>query len=220
MGLLTGITFGIVKEGVPYILFMAFCTLVFAMIHWKILATLFLILTFLTLNFFRDPERITPDEDGIIVSPADGKIVDIKRAEDPLDGSEKIKISIFMNIFNVHVNRAPVSGEIKKIKYIPGKFINASLDKASKDNERNLIRISNSDGEFTVVQIAGLIARRIVCWVKEDESVRIGQKIGLIKFGSRVDLYLPSGYEVEISLGDKVYAGLSVVAKKQSTLKY
>ncbi len=217
MGILTGKTMGILKEGMPYILFFALCTLVFALLHWKILAALFLILTFLTLNFFRDPERIVPDGENIVVSPADGKIVDISRAKDPLDNSEKTKISIFMNIFNVHVTRAPVSGEIKKIKYIPGKFVNAAFDKASQDNERNIIKIANSNGEFTIVQIAGLIARRIVCWAKESEHVEKGQKIGLIKFGSRVDLYLPSRYEIDISLGQKVYGGITVVAKRQQT---
>jgi len=214
MNIFKGQSFGIVKEGVPYILFGALCSLVFALIGLKFIAILFLIITFFTLNFFRDPERIPPKEEGIVISPADGKVVDISRAKDPFLGEEREKISIFMNIFNVHVNRAPVSGKIQQIRYIKGKFLNASLDKASEFNERNMLRITTEDGDFTVVQIAGLIARRIVCWVRESEEVAISQRIGLIKFGSRVDLYLPPGYKIKVSNGQKVIAGLSVVAKK------
>ena len=213
--LLTGMSFGIAKEGIPFILFFAFCTLIFALIDFKILSILFLAMTFFVLNFFRDPERYPPYEENVVVSPADGRVVEIKKVLDPISNIEKSRISIFMNIFNVHVNRSPVSGEIKEIKYIPGKFFNAELDKSSEKNERNLINIKSEQGDFTVVQIAGLIARRIVCWVKKGDKVLIGQRIGMIKFGSRVDLYIPSGYEIEVHKGDKVIAGQTIVAKKQ-----
>ena len=213
--ILTGMSFGIAKEGIPFILFFAFCTLIFALIDFKILSILFLALTFFVLNFFRDPERYPPSDENVVVSPADGKVVEIKKVLDPIRNIEKSRISIFMNIFNVHVNRSPVSGEIKEIKYIPGKFFNAELDKSSEKNERNLINIKSNHGDFTVVQIAGLIARRIVCWVKKGDKVLIGQRIGMIKFGSRVDLYIPSGYEIIINKGQKVVAGLTILAKKQ-----
>lgn len=212
--LLTGMSFGIVKEGIPFILFFAFCTLIFALIDFKILSILFLAMTFFVLNFFRDPERYPPYEENVVVSPADGRVVEIKKVLDPISNIEKSRISIFMNIFNVHVNRSPVSGEIKEIKYIPGKFFNAELDKSSEKNERNLINIKSEQGDFTVVQIAGLIARRIVCWVKKGDKLLIGQRIGMIKFGSRVDLYIPSGYEIEVHKGDKVIAGQTILAKK------
>ncbi len=213
--ILTGMSFGIAKEGIPFILFFAFCTFIFALIDFKILCILFLALTFFVLNFFRDPERYPPCDENVVVSPADGKIVEIKKVLDPIKGIEKLRISIFMNIFNVHVNRSPVSGEVQQIKYIPGKFFNASLDKSSEKNERNLISIKTKYGDFTVVQIAGLIARRIVCWIKKGDKLTIGQRIGMIKFGSRVDLYLPSGYEIIINKGQKVVAGLTILAKKQ-----
>ncbi|GAB6886692.1 phosphatidylserine decarboxylase family protein [Desulfothermus okinawensis JCM 13304] len=213
--ILTGLSFGIVKEGIPFIFFFVFCSLIFALINFRILALLFLILTFFVMNFFRDPERYPPDGKNIVISPADGKVVDIKKVPDPINGLEKTRISIFMNVFNVHVNRSPVSGEVKKIKYIPGRFFNASLDKSSEKNERNLIVISSGNQEFTVVQIAGLIARRIVCWIKEGERVTIGQRIGMIKFGSRVDLYLAPGYEIIVSRGEKVIAGQTILAKKE-----
>ncbi|GAB6161268.1 phosphatidylserine decarboxylase family protein [Desulfothermus naphthae] len=213
--LLTGMSFGIAKEGIPFILFFAFCTFIFALIDFKILSILFLAMTFFVLNFFRDPERYPPYEENVVVSPADGRVVEIKKVLDPISNIEKSRISIFMNIFNVHVNRSPVSGEIKEIKYIPGKFFNAELDKSSEKNERNLINIKSEQGDFTVVQIAGLIARRIVCWIKKGDKVLIGQRIGMIKFGSRVDLYIPSGYEIEVHKGDKVIAGQTILAKKQ-----
>ncbi len=212
--ILTGVSFGIVREGIVYILFFAFSTLVFSLLGMRIFAIFFLILTGLVLNFFRDPERFVPEEKGAIISPADGKIVEITKSIDPITGEKKNKISIFMNIFNVHVNRAPVSGKIQKIRYIKGKFFNASFDKASSENERNILLIHSPHGDFTVVQIAGLIARRIVCWVKEGDDILKGQRIGMIKFGSRVDLYLPKGYEIIVQKGEKVLAGESIVAKR------
>ncbi len=207
---------GICPEGLSVILFTALCAEVFALLSWPIPAMVFLIFTLFAMNFFRDPQRISPEEEGIILSPADGKVVEIGEEIDPFTEEKRIRISIFMNIFNVHVNRSPVSGRVKEIRYIKGKFFNASLDKASSDNERNLILLEDREGRtFTVVQIAGLIARRIVCWVKKGDNLIIGERLGLIKFGSRVDLYLPSGYEIITGVGERVLAGIDILAREK-----
>jgi len=209
-------SFGICYEGLPLILFTALCAEVFAFLSWPIAAITFLMLTFFVMNFFRDPQRIPPEEEGVVVSPADGKVVDIRTHPEPFTGENRTRISIFMNVFNVHVNRSPISGKVKRIKYIKGKFFNASLDKASSDNERNLMLLEDKEGRsFTVVQIAGLIARRIVCWTKRGEELEIGERLGLIKFGSRVDLYLPEGYEINTKVGERVLAGIDIVARKK-----
>jgi phosphatidylserine decarboxylase len=204
---------GIAKEGLPYIGLGAFVTLVLAVLGWEVPALIVLILTILTLNFFRDPERVTPQEPGLAVAPADGKIVFAGPAVDPATGQVRTKVSIFMNVFNVHVNRTPVTGRVERITYFPGKFLNAALDKASEDNERNQFRILDEYGHgWTMVQIAGLVARRIVCWTEEGDEVSRGQRIGLIKFGSRVDLYLPDAYDVRVTKGQHTCAGLTVMA--------
>ncbi|WP_031387682.1 phosphatidylserine decarboxylase family protein [Desulfonatronum thiodismutans] len=204
---------GVAKEGLPYIGLGAFVTLILAVLGWGGVAVIALVLTILTLNFFRDPERVTPQEPGLAVAPADGKIVFIGPAVDPATGQVRTKVSIFMNVFNVHVNRTPVTGRVGGITYFPGKFLNAALDKASEDNERNQFRIVDEHGHgWTVVQIAGLVARRIVCWAEEGDEVARGQRIGLIKFGSRVDLYLPDAYEVRVTKGQHTCAGLTVMA--------
>ncbi|GAB6058268.1 phosphatidylserine decarboxylase family protein [Desulfonatronum parangueonense] len=205
---------GVCKEGFPYIGLGVFVTLTMAIMGWTIPALVGLILTILTLNFFRDPEQVTPREPGLAIAPADGKIVYIGLAVDPATGKTRQKVSIFMNVFNVHVNRTPVTGRVEKITYFAGKFLNASLDKASEDNERNQFRIVDEFGHgWTMVQIAGLVARRIVCWAEEGDEVTRGQRIGLIKFGSRVDLYLPEEYKVCVTKGQKTFAGLTVMAK-------
>ncbi len=207
--------YGICAEGIPYVAFCALCSVVFALLSWGMAAVFFVILTFFVMNFFRDPQRIAPQEKGVVLSPADGRVVKIGPAVDPFTGEKRQRISVFMNVFNVHVNRAPVASEVVEIRYIKGRFLNASLDKASADNERNLILLRDDEGNaFTVVQIAGLIARRIVCWVEKGERLLQGERLGLIKFGSRVDLYLPEGYEVDIRMGEKVLAGLDVIARK------
>ncbi len=205
---------GLAKEGLPYIGLGAFVTLILAVLGWGVAAVIALILTILTLNFFRDPERVTPQEPGLAVAPADGKIVFVGPAVDPATGQVRTKVSIFMNVFNVHVNRTPVTGRVERITYFPGKFLNAALDKASEDNERNQFRIVDEHGHgWTVVQIAGLVARRIVCWAEEGDDVRRGQRVGLIKFGSRVDLYLPDAYEVCVTKQQQTCAALTVMAK-------
>lgn len=212
---------GVCREGLPYVGLAVFMTLVLAVLGWTIPTLAALVLTALILNFFRDPERITPNDPGLAVAPADGRIVFVGPARDPATGETRQKVSIFMNVFNVHVNRTPVAGKVEAIAYFPGKFLNASLDKASEENERNLLRIVDDAGcAWTVVQIAGLIARRIVCWTEEGDTVQRGQRIGLIKFGSRVDLYLPDAYEACVSMQQRTCAGVTVMARmKEKTLE-
>ena len=163
--------------------------------------------------FFRDPDRIPPSGDSGILSPADGTVILVERVqEDRFLNREMTKISIFMSIFNVHVNRAPVTGALERVVYFPGKFFAANLDKASRDNEHNVLIINGpGDSQMIVVQIAGLIARRIVCWVKPGDRLIRGQRFGLIRFGSRLDVYLSPDIKPEVRLGQKVQAGLSVL---------
>jgi phosphatidylserine decarboxylase len=171
------------------------------------LATLFV------LQFFRDPARDVPDEPRAVVSPADGRIVMVGRAQDPYLKREALKISVFMNVFNVHSNRAPVDGVVKERWYYPGAFVNAALDKASLENERNALWLRTAAGaDVTCVQIAGLIARRILCYVDAGAELVRGQRFGFIRFGSRVDVYLPLDAEPRAAIGDKVYAAETVLA--------
>ncbi|MBQ0805316.1 MULTISPECIES: phosphatidylserine decarboxylase [unclassified Sulfitobacter] len=168
--------------------------------------------------FFRDPERVTPKGDNLVISPADGIISLIEPAVPPAElgmaDTPLTRVSVFMNVFNCHVNRAPVAGEITDIAYRAGKFFNASLDKASKDNERNSLRIKMADGrDIAVVQIAGLVARRIVCFTTPGAHTQAGQRFGLIRFGSRVDVYLPEGVEPKVSIGQTMVAGETVLAE-------
>lgn len=170
--------------------------------------------TLFALQFFRDPARPIPKEEGVVLSPADGRVVAVQRCHDPYIGREALKISVFMNVFNVHSNRVPIDGRVMQINYFPGKFLNASLDKASINNERNAMVLMTLTGEaITVVQIAGLIARRILCYAKEGQSVQRGERYGFIRFGSRVDLYLPLHAKPLVTIGEKVHATQSVVAK-------
>jgi phosphatidylserine decarboxylase len=204
---------GICLEGLPYIGLAVFTTLVFALLGWWPAAVVALALTFLVVNFFRDPLRVVPTDPGLAVSAADGRVVKVGPGRDPVTGEDRLYIAVFMNIFNVHVNRFPVAGSVSKIHYIPGKFVNACLDKASSDNERNIVVIRDEDGRsWTMVQIAGLVARRIVCWAEEGDTLRRGQPFGVIKFGSRVDLYLPADYVPYVVVGQRVLAGQTPVA--------
>jgi phosphatidylserine decarboxylase len=165
------------------------------------------------LQFFRDPPREVPGDEKTVVSPADGRIVVVGKAHDPYLGREALKISVFMNVFNVHSNRAPVDGEVKQAWYNAGSFVNAALDKASTENERNALWIKTAAGtDITCVQVAGLIARRILCYVKAGDKLGRGQRYGFIRFGSRVDVYLPLTARVKASLGDKVSAASTVLA--------
>ncbi|MDP5326127.1 MAG: phosphatidylserine decarboxylase, partial [Paracoccaceae bacterium] len=167
--------------------------------------------------FFRDPERVTPMREGLMISPADGVISLLEPAVPPqelgLGPQPMTRISVFMNVFNCHVNRAPIGGQISRIAYRPGKFFNASLDKASVDNERNALVITMADGrQIAVVQIAGLVARRILCEVREGQAIRTGERFGMIRFGSRLDIYLPEGVAPLVCLGQSTIAGETVLA--------
>jgi len=165
------------------------------------------------LQFFRDPAREVPDDPRAVVSPADGRIVEVSRAQDPYLKRDALKVSVFMNVFNVHSNRSPVDGVVKERWYFPGAFLNAALDKASLANERNALWLQTADGrDVTCVQVAGLIARRILCYVGAGAELRRGQRFGFIRFGSRVDLYLPPDAQVKAAIGEKVYAAESVLA--------
>ena len=187
----------------------------------SILATVFLcwwslpfwLATLFVLQFFRDPPREVPDEPRALVSPADGRIVFVGRAEDPYLKRAALKISVFMNVFNVHSNRSPVDGTVKEKWYFPGAFVNAALDKASLENERAVLWLRTHEGlDVTCVQVAGLIARRILCYVGPGAELARGQRYGFIRFGSRVDVYLPLDAEPKAAIGDKVYAAESVLA--------
>ena len=183
----------------------------------KIIFYIFIFISLFTLWFFRDPERYFDSKDNQLLSAADGKICFIGEENPPVETQfkEKMKkISIFMNVFNVHVNRSPVDGIIEKIIYKNGKFFNASLDKASEYNERNSFIIETNTDKIVVVQIAGLIARRILSFISEGNKIEKGDRIGLIRFGSRVDIYLPHSYEIKVNLNDIVVAGETIIAER------
>jgi len=169
------------------------------------------------LQFFRDPARDVPAGPGLVCAPADGRIVVVEKTQDPYARRDALKISVFMNVFNVHSNRAPVDGEVIDVNYHAGGFLNAALDKASLENERNALTIRMNDGsELTCVQIAGLVARRILCYVKPGDRLIKGQRFGFIRFGSRVDLYLAPNSRPRVAVGDKVYAGETVLAELET----
>lgn len=184
---------------------------------WQPLGWIGLGLTVWCYYFFRDPKRAVPVNKGLLVSPADGVVSLIERAVPPeelgLGPQALMRVSVFMSVFNCHVNRAPIAGTVTAVAYRPGKFLNASLDKASVDNERNAIAIRMEDGrQIAVVQIAGLVARRIMWWVKPGDTLRTGERFGLIRFGSRLDVYLPEGVEPQVALGQTMVAGESIIA--------
>jgi phosphatidylserine decarboxylase len=202
----------IAREGWP---FLAAAVIVAAVVTWLVgwwsapvwLAALFV------LQFFRDPARDVPGGAGTVVSPADGRVIAVERARDPYLERNAIKVSVFMNVFNVHSNRSPVDGKVHKRWYHPGSFVNAALDKASEENERNALWLRTDGGaDVTCVQVAGLIARRILCYVGEGDSLARGQRFGFIRFGSRVDIYVPEDASLVAALGDKVYASSTVIA--------
>ena len=206
---------GITSEGWPVIGLCAFSTLIFVLMGCWPVATAFLLLTWFSCHFFRDPERVVPQEADLAVSPADGRVIRIDRREDPMTGEERLCICIFMNVFSVHVNRAPVAATVERIRYFAGRFFNAAWDKAATDNERCAYLLRDGNGaHWTMVQIAGLIARRIVCRVDEGDSLSRGERYGMIRFGSRVDLYVPEGYSPAVRIGEQVFAGQSVLARK------
>ena len=201
------------KPGFKYIGVVLALTALFFVMGWTVMGFLALGPSLFVCWFFRDPDRVIPQDPHAIISPADGRVVKVAREEtNPYWEGPCTKVSIFMNIFNVHVNRVPMGGVVEKAAYFPGKFINASLDKASEDNERNALVIKTPAGySYTVVQIAGLIARRIVCRVEKGDHLERGRRYGMICFGSRLDLHLPLETEIAVALGDKVKAGSSVI---------
>jgi phosphatidylserine decarboxylase len=203
----------IAKQGFVSITVLAALFLASALAGWNFVAVVSLLVTVLVVNFFRDPERTVPADPRAVVAPADGKVVFTgKVVEDRFIRREALKISIFMNVFNVHVNRVPFSGEIINIHYEKGKFLAANLDKASRDNEHNAVMLRVPGGEvMAFVQIAGIIARRIDCWVKPGDRVERGERFGMIRFGSRVDLYVPPTWRLAVVTGQHVKAGESIV---------
>ncbi len=200
-------------EGLPFIvpalLLVIVSAIVFPIWATTIFAAVFLFVT----AFFRNPQRKVPADPKVVVSPADGKVVEVKEIQEKeLLGGRAIRISIFMNVFNVHINRIPLGGKVKKVRYFPGKFLVASLDKASEENERNAVLIERTGGvKILVIQIAGLVARRIVSYLKEGDTVKTGDRFGLIRFGSRLDLYLPTNVSVRVTVGDKVKGGQTIM---------
>lgn len=205
--------FPIAKPGYPFIGAAAFVTAVFALTGMTALALTGLLVTFYICYFFRDPDRIVSTQEGAVVSPADGKVVTAEVvATNPFIDGPTLKISVFMSVFNVHVNRIPHEGRVADVFYFPGKFFNASLDKASKDNERNAVIVETLDGKkYCTVQIAGLVARRIICGLQKGDVIERGRRFGMICFGSRLDLYLPPDTKPNVVVGDKVKAGTSVM---------
>jgi len=216
--LLKMVSFPIHKEGYKFILIFGLATIILALLSDTI-GLIGLVLTAWCIFFFRDPERIIPVEDKVIVSPADGVVTRVDYGvEAPAEvgwGNKKVnKISIFLNVFNVHVNRAPIAGTITKVIYTPGKFLSANLDEASIENERNIAVVKTKDGtEIAFVQVAGLVARRIVSDLKEGQSVKTGDRYGIIRFGSRADLYFPEDIEIKVLIGQTMIGGESIIAK-------
>lgn len=207
-------------EGYPFI---AIFAVVSVALHWlwPPLGWIGAILTVWCVLFFRDPPRVTPVRDGLVVAPADGVVCSVGTFSPPpelgLGPGPMMRVSIFMSVFDCHVNRAPVAGRIAKIAYRPGIFVNADLDKASEDNERNGVVLETTAGRFGVVQIAGLVARRIVSFKREDDVLLTGERFGLIRFGSRVDVYMPDGIKPVVALGMKTVAGETVIADAGAT---
>jgi phosphatidylserine decarboxylase len=205
------------REGWPFLAGFAVLALLLFWLHWSLPAWIVVVLTLWCAYFFRDPERVTPLREGLVISPADGRISAIESVIPPpeldLPRQPTTRISVFMNVFDVHVNRSPVDARISRIAYIPGAFINAELDKASLDNERQALTLELGDGsQLGVVQIAGLVARRIVKFVDEGDRLVAGQRFGLIRFGSRLDVYVPQSCAVLAAIGQRAIAGETVLA--------
>ena len=201
-------------EGHRWVIGFGLATIIFFLLGWGWLWKLTLVLGIFCGSFFRDPERFAPLKEGSVVSPADGRVLSVTEVEGPeLAGiKESVKVSIFMSVFNVHVNRSPAAGRVLDVHYKAGKFFSANLDKAAEENERNLVVIEDEQQRrIAFIQIAGLIARRIVCFVEPDSRLEKGERFGLIRFGSRVDLYLPTDTEIDVSVGQHVKAGETII---------
>lgn len=206
---------GIAKEGYRFILPSVLLALLALIAGWKWVALGLSLLTLAFAGFFRDPDRIPPEGEGLILSPADGKVVSIKKIESSgISEGGETRISVFLSPLDVHINRSPVRGLVEEVKYQKGRFFAAFREEASDDNERNELRIVDPQGQrLRVVQIAGVLARRIVCYVKPGDRLERGQKLGMIMFGSRVDLFVPTGSRVDVVQGQKVKGGLSVIGR-------
>jgi phosphatidylserine decarboxylase len=205
--------FPVAKAGFPPIVAGAFVTLVFALLEWTVPALIGLLATASFCAFFRDPDRAIPAAAGAVVSPADGKVIVAETVDDcPFLDGPRFKLSVFMTVFNVHVNRIPVTGTVESVHYHPGKFVSANLDKASRENEHNAVVVKSDEGAaLCYVQIAGLVARRIISWVQPGDHLTRGQRCGLICFGSRLDVYLPPEAKPAVKVGEKVTAGTSIL---------
>jgi phosphatidylserine decarboxylase len=203
----------IAKEGWIHVLIAVVVALLATVVigWWSLF---FWVIALFVVQFFRDPGRSPPIGEKLVLSPADGRVIVVEAGHDPYGGRDAIKVSVFMNVFNVHSNRSPIDGRVDSVTYFPGKFVNADLDKASTANERNAIVATTSDGQqVTFVQVAGLIARRILCYVKPGDELERGARYGFIRFGSRVDVFLPTTARVRVAIGDKVAACTSVLAE-------
>ncbi len=203
----------IAKEGWLYLALVVAITLLVHYLGGTVWSWPLWIIFIFVLQFFRDPQRIAALGHDLVLSPADGRIVVVERANDPYADREALKISVFMNVFNVHSNRSAVSGLVKKVQYFPGKFVNADLDKASTENECNAVVIDANGQIVTLVQVAGFIARRILCYIHVGDRLKVGERYGFIRFGSRVDVYLPLTAEPLVSVGDKVFATNTALAR-------
>ena len=212
------------REGYRYIGVFVVLTLLLALMGADFLVPIGLILTIWCIYFFRDPDRITPQKEGLIIAPADGVVQSVKKSVPPVEldmGEDEVtRVSIFMNVFDVHVNRVPVDGKIVRQAYTPGKYLNASLEKACEDNERHAILMETESGKnIAFVQIAGLVARRILCWAEDGKEMKAGERFGLIRFGSRVDVYLPAGVNSLVAVGQSAIAGETVIGNEKGREK-
>ena len=202
----------VAAEGWPFIVPLAVVTIVLFVLGWKNTGFVLLVLTLFVLFFFRDPERTVPDGNAAVVSPADGRVIVVKDVYEPTYLKQDVKqISIFLSVFNVHVNRSPIGGTIEAVQYNPGKFHVASVDKASLDNEQTAMVIANGKSRVLVKQIAGLIARRIVCYARPGDRISRGERYGLIRFGSRVDIFLPKDAELKVKVGDRIKGARDII---------
>jgi len=203
----------VAREGYPFILFAAFFALIAALLDYDTVSFISVVVTAFTLYFFRDPERWITDAPEALVSPADGKVIVLEKVfDDKLVKEQVYKVSIFMDVFNVHVNRTPFAGTVREIIYTPGRFYSANTDRGALENETCAIILETGAGRrLAFVQMAGLVARRIVCWAEKGDVLARGERFGLIRFGSRVDLYLPLDIQLEVKLGDKVKAGETIL---------
>jgi phosphatidylserine decarboxylase len=204
----------IAREGWPYIGISALIALALSIAGWWLAAVPVWLIVVFVVQFFRDPPRVVPSQNNAILSPADGRVVVVEKARDPYLDRDALKISVFMNVFNVHSNRSPIDGVVKNKWYHAGSFLNAAMDKASLENERNALHIATAGGvDVTCVQVAGLIARRILCYVGPGDTLARGQRYGFIRFGSRVDIYLPPTARPKVAVGDKAKATSTIIAE-------